>query len=188
MTSCMKRYLTAAFVVTSMIFSLFVPTVTSVSNQIAYAEDGYENWVMDKAKELMEEDTDDDKDSEEIREESSETKAEFTDPRNIPEKKKGHLFSGYIKEYFITVKNLIFHPIATIAPLKSIGSFSTRSLAVTSVVLLVGRKEEATATIDRGIQEIQTEERTGRPIVLAVRIGKGGATLCNSSGRPCFVI
>ena len=43
------------------------------------------------------------------------------DIRNIPAKKEGHLFGGYWSEYFITLKDVVFHPKATLAPVKEHG-------------------------------------------------------------------
>lgn len=50
------------------------------------------------------------------------TRPTYPDPRNVHEKKDGHLFSGYWSEFFATLKSLIAHPKATLAPVKSAGT------------------------------------------------------------------
>ena len=48
------------------------------------------------------------------------THPHYPDPRNVPKKKNGHLFSGYWSEYFATLKSLIFNPKATLAPVSHV--------------------------------------------------------------------
>ena len=58
--------------------------------------------------------------TENIEDEPRITHPHYPDPRNVPKKKNGHLFSGYWSEYFATLKSLIFHPKATLAPVSHV--------------------------------------------------------------------
>ena len=58
--------------------------------------------------------------TENIEDEPRITHPHYPDPRNVPKKKNGRLFSGYWSEYFATLKSLIFHPKATLAPVSHV--------------------------------------------------------------------
>ena len=84
-------------------------------------------------------DTSSDNTSENLNELFDQTKR-FPEPspydiRNIPAKKKGHLFSGYWSEYFITLKDVVLHPKAMLAPVKQNGSIL---LVLCGVIVLWG--------------------------------------------------
>lgn len=60
--------------------------------------------------------------TENIEDEPRITHPHYPDPRNVPKKKNRHLFSGYWSEYFATLKSLIFHPKATLAPISRVSA------------------------------------------------------------------
>ena len=95
MPRCIKRITAALFAVISLMLCLCTTYMPSVSHQCTAYADTEVECTEDEPPDNC-----------------------YQDPRNVSVKKEGHLFKGYWSEYFATMKSLVFHPKATLAPAK----------------------------------------------------------------------